>query len=136
MTSESGDVLGVDLALSAVSLQRLKCELDRRVEASLKAQLEAEDRLISFMRDAWPNRTLCVLLPMIFFGILLFLIRKHLPFNPNMPIEFLPTLSLFGMFVPVFFLLYKDNKIWQRFRELHPEDALLIDQLRNEENAE
>ena len=131
MTSNSGDISDVEPVLHGVPLESLKQELDRRNEELLNLQIEANDRWVAFMSDAWPNRSLCVVLPIIFFAVFLFVIRDHLPFYPNRPIEILPTLSLFGMFVPVVFVLNKDNKIWQKFRKLHPEDTELIDNMRD-----
>ena len=136
MTHQSGNISNVEPVLDGVSLERLKQELDRRNEESLRLQIEAHDRWVTFMSDAWPNRFLSVVLPMIFFVVLLFLIRQHLPFYPNRPIEVFPTLALFGMFVPVLGAIYKENMIWEKFREIHPEDAALIEQLYDQESAD
>ncbi len=136
MTPPSGDISSVEPALDKVSLESLKQELDRREEEMLKKQDEANDRSVAYMNEVWPNRSLYTLLPIIFFAVLLFLIRDHLPFCPNRPIEVLPTMALFGMFIPVVYVLYRDNKIWQKFRKLYPEDAELIDRMRDEEVTE
>lgn len=136
MSHQSDNIPNAEPMLDGVSLESLKQELDRRNEELLRLQIEANDRWCIFEHDATPNRGLFTIVMFMIYGVVMLLLRHHLPFNGKMPLEVLPTLSLFGIFIPVIYLIYYDNKIWQKFRLSHPQDAALIDSFHEQEREE